>query len=600
MAKTKQEILQKIIKEEYSKCVNSPIYTIEKYFSVMDLTQGGRVKYKLFPRQKDIIECYIKHRHNLVTKPRQAGISTTTAAFLACKLAFCSPKRPEKVMIIANKATLAEEFLYKIKGFLQQIPKWAWGGKYDNNKQQDGHVLGKGSVRQLKLVNGCEVKAVATSTDALRGYTPTYLVVDEAAFIDNGKELYAAAMSSLITGGRMILISTPNGLDELYHRTYADAIKGAAPFNILELKWWQDPRYNKDLVWKKYDEKGVLVEEIVETIFNISHLNKMFKDGYKPESSWYLNMCASLKWDKRAIARELDVKFEGSAGNVIDYEIIEYHESKTIDPILTIEEFNDKLWIWETYDSNCEYVAGVDVGSGSDSDYHSLKILNVTTMTEAVEYKGRIDSETFAIMINDFCTDYNAYTVVDTTGGYGETVVLTLEKLGFLLLHYSERGNDIMKKNRVLDDDDKKKTAGIKITPARRHTIYTNYVRALTNKELYVKSIRHVSEMKTLIWKNDRPDHMKGYNDDTIFATALALWIFTTHMTLVKKSHEDTKNILNYMAGKRKQVDESNKNTDSSIIQAWKRQGTHTPSKRKYRSAQDPTGEHSWVLGIKN
>ena len=64
---TNEEILT-----EYVKCLKDPIYAIETYLKTKDLTQGGFVPFKLFPRQKQLVNAYEKHRFNLVTKPRQA------------------------------------------------------------------------------------------------------------------------------------------------------------------------------------------------------------------------------------------------------------------------------------------------------------------------------------------------------------------------------------------------------------------------------------------------------------------------------------------------------------------------------------------------
>ena len=80
---TTQEILT-----EYTKCLMSPAYAIEAYLQTFDKTQEGFVPFKLFPRQKEIIAAYDKHRFNLVTKPRQAGVSTTTAAYMSIKVGF--------------------------------------------------------------------------------------------------------------------------------------------------------------------------------------------------------------------------------------------------------------------------------------------------------------------------------------------------------------------------------------------------------------------------------------------------------------------------------------------------------------------------------
>src|SRR5690606_26039562 len=140
-----------------------------------------------FPKQKKIIKAYKNFRFNIITKPRQAGVSTTTAAYLAVQSAFADKDNPEAILILANKQDMAQEFLAKVKDFLNQIPRWVWGPDYYGTPEKEAKTIFlTESKKELKLPNNSRVKAVATSKDALRGYTPTYLVMDEAAFIDNG------------------------------------------------------------------------------------------------------------------------------------------------------------------------------------------------------------------------------------------------------------------------------------------------------------------------------------------------------------------------------------------------------------------------------
>lgn len=58
-------------------------------------------------------------------------------------------------------------------------------------------------------------------------------------------------MASLSTGGKIILISTPNGFDPIYYTVFDQAIKGINDFHISDLQWYKDPRYSKNLVWVK-------------------------------------------------------------------------------------------------------------------------------------------------------------------------------------------------------------------------------------------------------------------------------------------------------------------------------------------------------------
>ena len=74
----------------FARCLGDPIYGIETFLKTFDLTQEGMVPFKLFYKQKEVIKSYEEFNRNLVTKPRQAGVSTTTAAYIAVKSAFAS------------------------------------------------------------------------------------------------------------------------------------------------------------------------------------------------------------------------------------------------------------------------------------------------------------------------------------------------------------------------------------------------------------------------------------------------------------------------------------------------------------------------------
>lgn len=573
---------------EYFKYLQNPLYMIEQNFTTLDLTRGGYVPFELFPRQRQVIENLIKYRHNLVTKPRQAGISTVVAAFFATQLALSDPNKPEKIMIIANKAQLAQEFLAKVKHFLAQVPPWVWGENYNHNKEIDGHIVGKGSVKKVMLVNGAEIVAFATSEDALRGYTPTYLVIDEAAFIDNGVKLYNAAMASTITGGKLIMISTPNGLDELYYKTYSGAISGDNNFHVTEMRWYEDPRYNKDLEWQKIDDSGEVIESIVETLFEFDHYREMVEKGYKATSTWYRDFCAFLQYDKVAIAQELDVKFEGSGGNVVDFDILNWYLQTTVEDPIRKEGDDKKVWIWEDPIAGHEYVMGVDVSTGKSKDASSFKIIDVTTYTEVAEYRGHIKPEKLADLVYYYGLTYNAYTVIDTTGGYADNTILKLEEKKYPLLHYTDSSNNnVLKKNkRVNIYNDDGKTAGIKIsTSAIRISIIKKYISYLDTKTLKIRSVRHINELKTYVWIDGRPDHMKGYNDDIIMASAMPIWICENFFKNIKEAVERDEVILKIIS----------QGLESTL--PAKPEKPKQPNKRPiYTSRQDPTGQHSWLF----
>ena len=317
---TKQESLK-----EFAKSAMYPWYFAENYCTVFDKTQndgvGKIIPYECFPKQIELLKHYKKNRFSIVLKPRQAGVSTTTALYCAHLLLFAEKTNPQKILIVANKQKTAQEFLNKIKGFIDARPEWL-NISYGETK----------NMTEFNLSNGSAAKCQATSEDALRGYTPTLLIMDEAAFIEKGEGLWTAASASLSTGGGAILISTPNGLDSLYYETYQGAIDGVNDFKVFSMNWYEDPRYNVDLRWVKTvstgEEDGGTKEDVVKT-WNKDEFPDLFKRGYMPTSTWFETMCRSYKGDTRKISSELECLFKNTiitirnkiTGHIEDIEI---------------------------------------------------------------------------------------------------------------------------------------------------------------------------------------------------------------------------------------------------------------------------------------
>lgn len=530
---TRQEIFT-----EFTKSLTNPIYAIEKYLETFDKTQESFVPFKLFPRQKEIIYAYEEHRFNLVTKPRQAGVSTTTAAYMSIKVGFASRKNPEAILIIANKQDLAFEFLAKIKDFLNQLPRWVWGPEYYGSKKNlEKSIFVVDSKKEIKLPNNSRVKAVATSKDALRGFTPTYLIMDEAAYIDHGAEVFGAALTALGTGGHATLISTPNGMDPLYFNTYDLATKGENNFNIIEMKWYEDLRYNKGMTWLKGDE-----EPIPEVEFTFDSYSKMLEDGYKPTSYWYEQMCLGLNNDAKMIAQELDVSFVGSGGNVIADEYIQYQIKHNVkDPIAKLGP-DGAIWIWAYPEEGHKYVLGSDVARGDGEDSSTIVIIDTTTMEQVMEYQGKIQPDLLAQLIEEWGTLYSAYSVVDVTGGMGVSTVLKLMEFNYKFLHYDNiNGKILSKRQKVLNQKDK--IAGFHATSVRLPMI-ANLEYQIRENAIKIRSVRATSEMNTFVYKNGRPDHMEGKHDDILMALAMPLWVIEHAFKHLVKAEKQSKAIL--------------------------------------------------------
>lgn len=526
---------------EYTKCASNPAYTIESYFETFDKTQEGFVPFKLFDKQKLLIHNYENNRFNLVLKYRQAGISTVTAAYAAVKTAFAISDNPERVLILANKQETAVEFLNKITSFIKQLPDWV-------NISFD-----KASQKHVRLSNGSELKAVATSADALRGYTPTIMILDEAAFIEGGQALWSACLAAIGTGGKAFLISTPNGLDEIYYEAYEGAINGTNKFKITHLKWWQDPRFNKDLRFIKTNDmvgwiqkpENEKTEEIVESATNL-HIDvilKLLEEGYRPHSSWYENMCRDMNLNKRMINQELECAFIGSGDNVIDGQVLrKQEETNVIQPIYKDTEWENHLWVWQMPQKGHRYILALDVSRGDSEDATGMCIIDYDTFEQVLEYHGKIPPDIAAQLVNHYGRMYNALSTFDITGGMGIAATQKLKELNYpkSLLHY-----DNVNENDIYFIPSPDAIPGINFASKnRRSQIIAALEEAISRGDFKIRSERLVAELKKFIYKNGRPDHMKGSHDDLIMALGMCLFVANTSFKKLQESDNMTRAML--------------------------------------------------------
>ena len=525
---------------EYAKCMKSTPYALKTYLQTYDNTVQKYVPLELFPDQISLVEDYENYNENIALKYRQAGVSTVTAAWSSKKLVFAKKNSPEKILVIANKLDTAVEVANKIRGFTEQWPSWVGVG----------FSAEKNSQRHFKLTNGCEVKAVATSKDALRGYTPTILIFDEAAYIDADDDFWAACMASLSTGGKVIVVSTPNGYDAIYYEIYDQALKGMNEFKVSEMVWWKDPRYAKDLslinvkdiihyYLNRNEYQNVEIIEYNNKEKNFDEIRQLIAQGYKPSSSWYESMVKKLKYDKRKVNQELECAFLGSGDNVFNSDLLEDLRVNMVKEPST-KMMGGGLWIWKEPEMGKKYIMGVDVSRGDSEDFSTFQIVDFDSREQVAEYVGKLPPDTLAEICYKWGNMYNAFIVIDITGGMGVTTSLRLRELGYRNMYVD--GVDISNKWKY-DPKATEKIPGINFNAKRVQIIATfeEYLR----HGFRVNSSRLLNEMNTFIYVNGRPDHQKGQHDDLIMSVAMALYVGETSFSSLNKVTNQTKAMIN-------------------------------------------------------
>jgi hypothetical protein len=159
---------------------------------------------------------------------RQAGKSTAVAA-LALHTALFKPKA--LVLLLSRSQRQSSELFRKVLDFYEALGRPV---------QADAE-----SSLSLELVNGSRVVSLPGQEENIRGFSGvTLLVIDEAARVPD--DLYRAVRPMIaVSGGRLILLSTPFGRRGFFHEAWTDQWGG---WRRVEVPARQIPRISKEFL----------------------------------------------------------------------------------------------------------------------------------------------------------------------------------------------------------------------------------------------------------------------------------------------------------------------------------------------------------------
>ena len=211
---SKQDIV-----DEVQRCSEDPEYFIKTYVNIEHPIKGI-IPFNLYKFQTRILNEVHTERFNILRKFRQAGATTLCAAYSLWSIIF---KENHNVMVVSIGDRESTAFLRRVKLMYDDLPLWL-----------KPNILAK-NAHKLHLSTGSRV--MSQPAGAGRGESVSHLIVDEAAFIDKMREFWAAVYPTIATGGKATLISTVNGMSNLYYELYRDAVDEINDFNPIDINW---------------------------------------------------------------------------------------------------------------------------------------------------------------------------------------------------------------------------------------------------------------------------------------------------------------------------------------------------------------------------
>jgi len=453
--------------QEYMKCKNDVVYFVTTYMKIINIDRG-LVNFVPYPYQEQMLRTMADERYTVIATARQAGKSTTTCGFILWYIIFHADKT---VALLANKGDTAREILGRIQLAYQYLPKWLQQGVKEWNK---------GS---FELENNSRVIAAATSSNNIRGYSINLLFIDEAAFIENWDEFFTSVYPTISSGteSKIVLVSTPNGLNHFY-KIWQNAAEGKSNYKPIKVMWHDVP--GRDEAWRK-------------------------------------DALSALNFDTEKFDQEYCVEFQGSSGT-----LIAGWKLKELVYKIPIHK-NDGLQLFEQPVKDHPYVCIVDVSRGKGLDYSAFSVIDVNSMPykQVCTYRNNlVPPIDYAEIVFRVCKSYNNAAVLVEINDIGEQVATSLhfdfEYDNVLFTESAGRSG-----KRITSGFGGNIDKGIRTTKSVKSVGCSILKLLIEQNQFVVNDFETISELSTFSRKGLSYEAESGKHDDMVMGLVLFAWL---------------------------------------------------------------------------
>jgi hypothetical protein len=375
-------------------------------------------------------------------------------------------------------------------------------------------------------------------------YFTDELVSSNCAFIEGIEDIWLSAQYTLSTGGRSVILSTPAGVGNFFHKTWVEAEQGDNNFNTIRLPWHLHP--DRDQEWRDKQTK--------------------------------------LSGEKGA-AQECDCSFETSGDQVIHTSLLTYQKDNFVCEPLEKRGLSKDLLIWKYVDYDRSYIVSADCARGDGNDFSAFHVFDIETLEQVAEFKSKVKTKEYGNLLISIATEYNNALLVVENSNIGWATIQEIIDRGYENLFYNEMDVNIVEVDRQytnkLNALQKKSVPGFSTSMKNRPLMISKMESYFREKSIIIRSERLYEELLVFIWNGTKAEAMKGYNDDLVMSLAICLWIRDTALRLRDKQKDYNKNMLTNI--KRSSTTSiKNMNERESAMNSWSMpRGIGTDSKRE-------------------
>ena len=482
------------IADEFQKCLDDPIYFIKNYCYVQHQKHGSiLMRDHMYDKQEDLIRMVAKNQFVIVNKTRQCGASTVLGLYVLW-LALFHTNKAACVISIGDKQSMSFKRRY-IEYPYRKLPAWMTQGgakeKLMSNKHQTEFYTGS--------MISCE-----SGPNAGRSEAYAITILDEAGFYENASETWSAIYPTLSTGGgHAVVNSTSSAMGTWYASQWFDCVNGLDDtFKHFILEWHDVPYFKADPLFLDKARKAMKPE----SLFRREILREFIVDGehYFPQK--YIDAIQPVKPIRSDFIRPDDDPDPEHCPAVLDVPDIEAAAGVSDD-----KNYYKGFHVWEEPIKKHTYAIACDVAEGAGTDYSTIEVIDTTEMEQVAEYKGKIDTFSFAKMIYKVAMYYNEAFVAVEYNSMGNAVFNKLHQdLKYENLYWRPDGKSSQK-------------PGWHTTMVNRPDILQSTWDVVTNAKIVIRSQRLRDEFQNLVTIKNKVQAALGTNDDLTMAFSIAV-----------------------------------------------------------------------------
>ena len=468
---------------EFAQCADpekGAYFFTENYFSIQHPTKG-KMLYKAFEYQEELIQCYHENRFSINLLGRQMGKTTTAAGYLLWYAMFVPDST---ILIAAHKYSGAQEIMQRIRYAYELCPDHIRAGVTSYNK---------GSI---EFDNGSRIVSQTTTETTGRGMSITLLYCDEFAFVRPtiAKEFWTSISPTLATGGKAIITSTPNSDEDQFWFLWTGANKRVDEFGN-ETKLGINGFAGYIATWERHPDRT--------EVWAHEEMSRVGEERFKRE-----HLCEPIIYDETLIDSLKLMALEGK------------------DPV---QKQGQVRWFKKPSKGHI-YVVGLDPSLGTGGDNAAMQIYELPSMTQIGEWmhnktpiqrQVRILSEITKYIVDEIQDNYSVYYSVENNT-LGEAALVSIAEMG------EENISGIFLSEPHKAGNARRFRKGYNTTNKSKITACAKLKNLVETDRMTIHSKALLSELKHFVASGSSYAAKSGEKDDLVMSTVLAIRMSVT------------------------------------------------------------------------